>query len=100
MMVETFRRSGTNVDMGPQLSQVFLDAGLPTPTICSDVLVGAEEWMPAVLYSIRSRMRELGLPIETLGDFDSLIERLGAEVAAASAPTPLPSLASAWCRKE
>lgn len=31
LLVETFQRSGTNTEMGPVLSRVFQEAGLPAP---------------------------------------------------------------------
>lgn len=99
LMVETFHRSGTNINLGPQLSQVFQQAGLPEPTMRTDVLAGAEEWMPDVLQSLHPRMKQLNLNVEPLGDFHTLSHRLHAEIAAANAQTPLPSLVSAWCRK-
>lgn len=99
LMVETFQRSGTNTNLGPELSQVFVKAGLPAPSVRTDLLLGAEEWMPDVLQSLRPQMKQLNLPTEALGDFDTLSQRLHAEVAAANAQTPLPSLGSAWCRK-
>ena len=99
LMVETFQRSGTNTNLGPELSQVFVKAGLPVPSVRTDLLVGAEEWMPDVLQSLRLQMKQLNLFIEPLGDFDTLSERLHGEVAATNAQTPLPSLVSAWSRK-
>ena len=48
-MVETFQRSGTNTNMGPALSRVFQEAGLPAPSTQTDTLVGAEQWMPDCL---------------------------------------------------
>lgn len=99
LMVETFRRSGTNTNLGLELPQVFQEAGLPVPTMRTDVLVGAEEWMPDVLKSLRLQMKQFNLDIGPLGDFDTLSHRLRAETAAANAQTPLPSLLSAWCRK-
>jgi hypothetical protein len=42
---------------------------------------------------------ELGLSLDALGDFDTLQERLGGEVSAFKARTPLPSIVSAWSEK-
>jgi ubiquinone/menaquinone biosynthesis C-methylase UbiE len=68
LMVETFERSGTNTNLGPEFLRVFRKAGLPEPTTCTDVLVGAEEWMPDVLQSLYTRITQLTLNIEPLGD--------------------------------
>jgi len=99
LMEETFRRSGANTHMGPELSRVFQEAGLPPPSTRTDTLLGAEQWMPDCLHSLRPQMRQLNLSLEPLGDFETLSERLHAEVKAFNITTPLPDLASAWSRK-
>jgi len=96
---ETFRRSGTNLYVGPGLSQFYQDADLPAPYTRTDILTGAEEWMPDVLQSIRPQMKRFNLSIEPLGEFETLSQRLQAEVAAAKGQTPLPHLVSVWSRK-
>ena len=99
LMVETFKRSGTNTEMGPALSRIFQEVGLPAPSTQTDTLLGAEEWMPDVLRSLRPRFQRFNLSCEPLGDFATLSERLRAEVAASNAGTPLPAIVSAWSRK-
>jgi ubiquinone/menaquinone biosynthesis C-methylase UbiE len=99
LMEETFRRSGTNTEMGPALSRVFQEAGLPAPSTRTDTLHGAEQWMPDCLHSIRPQMMQLNLSLAPLGDFETLSERLQAEVQASNTTTPLPDLVSAWARK-
>jgi hypothetical protein len=44
-------------------------------------------------------MRQFNLPLAPLGDFNTLSERLRAEVAASNSATPLPALVSAWALK-
>lgn len=99
LMVETFKRSGTDTEMGSSLSRIFQQAGLPAPSVRTDTLLGAEEWMPDVLLSLRPQSQQFNLPSESLGDFNTLSERLRAEVAAAHVDTPLPALVSAWSRR-
>jgi len=99
LMLETFRRTGANLNLGPKLSLIFQQAGLGAPTTRRDTLVGSEQWMPDCLHSLRARMAELNISIEPLGDFETLSERLQAEVKAFKTTIPLPSLASAWSRK-
>jgi hypothetical protein len=55
--------------------------------------------MPDCLQSLRARMVELNISTQPLGDFDTLSERLHAEVAAAKGQTPLPPVVSARSRK-
>lgn len=99
LMVKTFQRAGTNTEISPLLSQVFQEAGLPAPSMRTDLLVGAEEWMPDVLQSLHVQMRQLNFDVGPLGDFDTLSQTLRAEIATAKAQTPLPSLVSAWSLK-
>ena len=99
LLVETFQRSGTNIEMGPALSRVFQKAGMPAPSTRTDTLHGAEQWMPDCLHSLRPQMTQFNLSLEPLGDFETLSERLHAEVKAFKANTPLPDLVSAWFRK-
>jgi hypothetical protein len=61
LMVETFQRTGTNTRMGPELSSAYVAAGLPAPRVQTDVLVGAERWMPDVLQSLVPRARGMNL---------------------------------------
>ncbi len=96
---ETCRQSGTNFYLAPKLLELFREAGIPAPSIRTDILVGAEEWMPDVLQSIRPQVKRFNLSTESLGDLDTLSRRLRAEVAAAKGHTPLPSVVSAWSRK-
>jgi len=99
LLVETFRRSGMNTELGPALSRVFWEAGLSAPSTWSDTLVGSERWLPDCLHSVRPSMEQLNISIDRLGDFETLSERLQAEVNASNTTTPLPDLASAWSRK-
>ena len=97
-MVETFQRSGANINLGPELPRVFHAAGLPPPSLRTDTLIGAEQWMPEVLQSLRPKMDQLNLSVEPLGNFETLSRRLEAEVTAFNVATPLPQLVSAWSR--
>jgi SAM-dependent methyltransferase len=99
LMQETFRRSGANTQLGPALSRVFQEAGLPAPSMRTDTLLGAERWMPDCLHSLRPQMMQFNLSLEPLGDFETLSQRLQAEVKAFNTTTPLPDLASAWVLK-
>ena len=99
LLEEVFRRCGTNTEMTPLLPSIFRDAGLPTPSVRTDLLLGADEWMVDVLRSLHPEFLRFNLPLDSLGDFNTLSERLKAEVAASKATTPLPTLVSAWSRK-
>jgi 2-polyprenyl-3-methyl-5-hydroxy-6-metoxy-1,4-benzoquinol methylase len=53
LLQEVFRRCGTNTEMSPVLPGIFRDAGLPMPSMRTDLLLGADEWMVDVLRSLR-----------------------------------------------
>jgi ubiquinone/menaquinone biosynthesis C-methylase UbiE len=100
LMVETFQRSGAKPEMGPALSRIFQQAGMPAPSTRIDTLLGAEQWMPDVLQSLRPQMTRFNLSVESLGDFDTLSQRLEAEVKASRTTTPLPDLVSTWALRQ
>lgn len=99
VFLEALDRAGTNTEMGPTLSQVFQQAGLPAPATRKDTLIGAEQWLPGCLLSMRPSIEQLKVSTHALGDFETLSDRLHAEVRAFNTKTPLPDLISAWCRK-
>jgi len=100
LMVDTFRRTGANTHMGPDLAAAFVRAGLPKPHTQSDTLVGAESWMPDVLQSLAPQIQSLGLPLAQLGNLETLHQRLLQEAAARGVPPPLPAMLGAWARKQ
>jgi SAM-dependent methyltransferase len=99
LMVETFHRTGTNTQMGPDLSATFVSAGLPKPEALTDTLVGAERWMPDVLQSLAPQTQALNLSLAAVGDLATLYPRLLEEVASRNVPAPLPAMVGAWVRK-
>ncbi len=104
MVCETFRRSGANPEMGLGLYQMFQTAGLPAPAMRMEIPLGNDpdfiRWMHDLLCSLRPQIREHKLSLATLGDFDSLAERLQAEVAAANTVVPWMALIGACTRRQ
>jgi ubiquinone/menaquinone biosynthesis C-methylase UbiE len=96
---ETFKRSGTITNMEPVLPRIFQEAGLSVVSTKTEILEGAEEWLTGILHSLLPQMRQFNLPLESLGDFNTLSGRLRAEVAASNSATPLPALVSTWALK-
>jgi ubiquinone/menaquinone biosynthesis C-methylase UbiE len=86
LIVETFRRCGVNAEMGPSLYRIFREAGLPAPTMHMEVLLGNDQDFTQGIYdllcSLRPQIQKVNLNFDTLGNFDTLPERLQAEVAA------------------
>ena len=103
LMCETMRRSGANPEMGLALYRIFQEAGLPAPAMQMELPLGDDpdfiRWMYDVMCSLRPQIQRLNLSLEKLGDFDTLLERLQAEVAASNGVTSWMAVVGAWCRK-
>ena len=99
LMLDTFQRTGANTRMGPELPAAFVGAGLPEPQVRNDTLAGAERWMPDVIHTLAPQMRAIGLPLASLGDLNTLYDRLLDEAASRNAAVPLPAIVGAWTRK-
>src|SRR5580704_15670225 len=103
LLHEVAARSGVNVEMGPALYKVFQDAGLPAPTMRLEMELGHDpdftRWVSDVVSSVRPRIEKLGLPLEELGDLDTLQQRLQEEVASSNTVVPWIALVGAWCRR-
>jgi protein-L-isoaspartate O-methyltransferase len=103
LMCETFQRTGANPEIGLSLHRIFQEAGLPAPAMRMEVPLGDDSdfirWMYDVICSLRPQTQQLNLSLEKLGDFDTLLERLKAEVAASNGVASWMAVVSAWCRK-
>ena len=103
LLHEVAARSGVNVEMGPALYKVFQDAGLPAPNMRLEMELGHDpdftRWVSDVVSSVRPRIEKLGLPLEELGDLDTLQQRLQEEVASSNTVVPWIALVGAWCRR-
>jgi len=100
---EAFRCSGANTEMGFALPQLFQEAGLPAPAPRFDMPIGSgpefTRWVPDVLGSLMPLIQKFQLPLEPLGDFNTLPERIHAEVAASRSLVTWFGLVGAFSRK-
>ena len=103
MVHETFRRSGAKPELGPALYQLFQEAGLPGPTMRLEMLLGKgvdfARWFYDILCTLQSQILHLNLPIGSLGDLETLVERLHAESTASDSVVSFPPPVGAWVRK-
>jgi len=103
LMCETFRRSGANPEMGLALFRIFQDAGLPAPAMQMEVPLGDDSdfirWMYDVMCSLRPQIQQLNLSLHKLGHFDTLLERLQAEVAASNGVASWMAVVGAWSHR-
>jgi SAM-dependent methyltransferase len=99
---ETFQRSGANTEMEVVLFRSFVGAGLPSPTMWMEMPMGNDSffagWVSDLLHSVRPKIQQHGLSHAALGDFDTLRQRLEAELGERKSPGACIGLVSAWCR--
>jgi ubiquinone/menaquinone biosynthesis C-methylase UbiE len=104
-ILETMRRSGAHLDLGPRLHQVFTGAGLPQPQMRLEAMMDGRDDSPIYQYfadtlsSFLPKAVEYGIATAADFDIDSIPERLRAERSVAGYAVMTPPLISAWCRK-
>ena len=100
---ETFLRSGVNPEMGLDLHSVFRKAGLPAPSMSMQVPLGNDAEFTGLLSNLLISVERLAklhnVPLEPLGDLDSLAARIHAEVAASNGVVAFVPLVGVWSRK-
>jgi SAM-dependent methyltransferase len=103
-IVETMRRSGAHIDLGPRLHKVFASAGLPRPTMRFEAVMDAQDESPLYeliadsFVSLLPKAIEYGLVTPEEIDVESIPALLRATMNAAGyAAMSLPTV-SAWCR--
>jgi hypothetical protein len=103
LIVEIFRRSGVNPEMGLALYRIFPDAGLPVPKMHMEVLLGSDiefsRSLRDLLISLRPKFEQYQLDLIQLGDFDTLTQRLHAELNESNRVASWLAIVSAWSRK-
>ncbi len=103
LIPKIIRRSGANPEIGLALHQIFLEAGLPEPTMRMEMLLGRDpdftRWVHDVLCSLRPQIQQQSISLEALGEFDTLAERLQSEVMASKGVVPYVALVGAWSHK-
>jgi len=100
---EIFRRSGVNLEMGPDLYRIYQEIGLPAPNVFLETPVGSDlafsRVIPEVLESVRPLAKQHGVSLDAVGDFATLTDRVQEEIAAAKAMVSWVPLVGAWVRK-
>jgi ubiquinone/menaquinone biosynthesis C-methylase UbiE len=100
---ETFRRSGANPELGPALYKVFLEAGLPGPTMRLEMQLGRDSDLAQLLGDLARTLAtehpHLDSCLGKLGDLGTLRRRLQDEVAASDVVAASGAFVGAWARK-
>jgi ubiquinone/menaquinone biosynthesis C-methylase UbiE len=101
--IDKTMRTSANHDMGTELYQTFVEAGLPEPTVRMELPMGREpylaQWYYDTLCSLRPQIEQLQMPVESLGSLDTLVQRLQDEVAKSKTVACWFASVGAWCRK-
>ena len=100
---ETFLRAKVNPEMGIDLFRNFQCGGLPAPTMHVDMLLGADTNLITIFSDLLSSVRPLAekhrVPLDEIGDFDTLAARIQTEIASANTVVGFIPIVSVWaCR--
>ena len=102
-LIDKTMRVSANHDMGAELYHTFVEAGLPEPTVRMELPMGKEpylaQWYYDTLYSLLPQVKQLHMPIESLGPLNTLVQRLQNEVANSKTVACWFASVGAWCRK-
>lgn len=100
---ETFVRSGVNPEMGPDLCRIFQEIDLPVPSMHMEAPMGCDAEFVSicsgVIQSLHRLARQHNVSLDSLGDMETLPERIHEEVAAMKAVISLVPLVGVWARK-
>jgi hypothetical protein len=84
------------------LFRAFEEAGLPAPNMWMEIPMGSDSffarWVFDLLCSVRPQMQQHNLSCEVLGNFETLRERLDAELVTLKSPGACIGLVGAWTR--
>lgn len=102
LIYDTSRRAGVHMDMGVGLHKVIQEAGLPAPLMHMDIPLGNDRdftrWIYDILCTLLPRVQEFNLSLESVGDLDTLADRLHEEVVSSNSVAPGLPLVGAWSR--
>jgi ubiquinone/menaquinone biosynthesis C-methylase UbiE len=100
LIYQTFERFGANMDMEHRLYQAFLDARLPTPKVMIEIPVGDDpdirRWVFDIFSTLHPQMQQHNLPTAEVGEFESLLPRLEAELDSTRSFAACIGLIGAW----
>jgi len=100
---KTLRCSAANPEMGLDLHSILLQLGLPAPRMHMDIQLGVDAAYTDVILGVLRSLRPLAerhhLPLDGLGDFETLPARIRGEIVSANTVVCFVPLVSAWSRK-
>ena len=91
------------MDMEHLLYRTFLEAELPAPKMLIEIPIGDDpdisRWVDDIFSSLRPRMEQHSLSIDGVGDLESLMTRLEAELVGTKTVPACIGLVGAWSQK-
>ena len=105
LLVETFRRAGTEMEMGFKLYPAYVEAGLPAPRMRAERPVGGGpgfagyRYLATTVRSVLPMMEGLGVTTAEEMGVETLEARLREEVVDGGGVISFPTLVGAWARK-
>ena len=103
LLCEAFSKTGARPNLEVTLLHALSQPGFEAPQMRIDIPVvrNPEDscWVYELLVTVRPRLQELGIAQDALGDFDTLAQRLEAEIETARCYGPLVGLVGAWTRR-
>jgi len=105
LVIETFSRAGMHMRMGRQLFGAFLAAGLPTPRMRDEALVGGGPdfggyaWLAGVVRSLAPLMAKLAIADVDQFGLETLADRIRDDAVASGAVVWTPSFVGAYARR-
>ena len=102
-VIETLRRSGAHVDLGPSMHRVFQAAGLPLPNMRFEAVMDARPDSPLYQYiadtvaNLMPKALEYGIPGADKLDLDSIQDRIRGELNAVGYAPLVAPMVCAWC---
>jgi ubiquinone/menaquinone biosynthesis C-methylase UbiE len=100
---QTFLRSGVNPEMGSDLYRIFQEVGLPAPTMRIETLMGSDaeftSLITGLIDSVQPLAKQHSVALESIGDFNTLAQRVQAEVTASDTAVCFVPIIGTWARK-
>jgi ubiquinone/menaquinone biosynthesis C-methylase UbiE len=101
---QTMQRSGVNPEMGPALYRIFQQIGMPAPAMHAEVLMGSDADFTGLICDLLVSLKPLALKqnvsLLSLGDLETLSQRIQAEVQSSNTVVSFVPMVGVWSRKE
>ena len=101
---QTMQRSGVNPEMGPALYRIFQQIGMPAPAMHMETPMGSDTDFTGLICDLLVSLKPLALKqnvsLLSLGDLETLSQRIQAEVQSSNTVVSFVSMVGVWSRKE